>query len=204
MGRAVGSVRRRATNSRSGCRGLERQMQAISPGWLFTSLVSLKRKQLRGAHLGETSWNSVSAGPRERHACALISPLTGTRPSLRHSAFVAVLDGSEEPRQYHLRLCRSHETHGDVFRTGIVGECGHFWHSREPADNVRDYAPELEAPSETVPAILLQGPEHFKPQMDLHGALANLPHEEHAEDQSAALEPGKLQSTLQCIDLMAR
>jgi hypothetical protein len=58
--------------------GLERQMQAISPGWLSTSLVSLKRKQLRGTHVGETSWNSVSAGPRERHARALISPLTGT------------------------------------------------------------------------------------------------------------------------------
>ncbi|RLS40393.1 MAG: hypothetical protein DWH78_03785, partial [Planctomycetota bacterium] len=39
--------------------GLERQMQAISPGWLFTSLVSLKRKHLRCTHVGEavSSWS---------------------------------------------------------------------------------------------------------------------------------------------------
>jgi hypothetical protein len=90
-----------------------------------------------------------------------------TRPGPRHSTFVVVLDGSEEPKRYRPRSCRSRETHGDVFRTGIVGECGYSWHSREPADIVRDYAPEFEAPSETVPVILLQGTEHFEPHIDM-------------------------------------
>ena len=61
-----------------------------------------------------------------------------------------------------LRSRKSRETHGDVFRTGIVEESGDFWHSRGPADSVRDYVPEFEAPSETVAATLQQGPERFE------------------------------------------
>jgi hypothetical protein len=47
-----------------------------------------------------------------------------------------------------------------------------------------DYAPEFEAPSETVPAIMLQGPEHFEPHIDMRSQNPPLPPVAGEPDQS--------------------
>jgi hypothetical protein len=76
---------------------------------------------MRIDQLPNTKWSRVTDGD-ERIVHYVVRDV---RPKLRRVTLVAVLDGSEEPKRYRPRSCRSHETHGDAFRTGIVGECGY-------------------------------------------------------------------------------